>query len=51
MYIIGMNEGVCKGLYVVYTTIHKYKYFVGAYRYSDQARRVAKKYNGKYTLI
>ena len=51
MRIYGMNKKACKGKWVVYTITNKSKYFLGAYRTEEKAQEVAKKYDGKYTLI
>lgn len=51
MKIYGMNKKACKGKWVVYTITNKSKYFLGAYRTEEKAQEVAKKYDGKYTLI
>ena len=47
MKILGLNSAT-KNLWVVYMTVNKAKYFVGAYRTEEKASAVAAKYNGKY---
>lgn len=47
MKIFGLYKGT-KNAWVVYKTINKSKYFVGAYRTEEKAKEVANKYSGKY---
>jgi len=48
MTIHGMNKKTCKGLFVVYVTVNRNKYFVGAYRTMQQAQAAAELFDGKY---
>lgn len=51
MKVFGMNRKACKGLYVVYITFNRNRYFVGAYRSEEMAQLMAKKHYGNYCYI
>lgn len=51
MTILGMNKKVCHNLWVVYDVVNKTKYFYGAYRTEEKAKKIAAKRSYNYCYI
>lgn len=48
MKVYGLNKKASKGLWIVYTTTNKHKYFLGGYHSKEKAQEIAEKFEGKY---
>lgn len=48
MTVIGLFNKKIKGVWIVYITVKRTKYFIGAYRTEEKAKDVAERYYGKY---
>ena len=50
MRILGLNKSI-RNLYIVYITVNRNHYFVGAYLTEEKAIQVANKNNGKIVKV